>query len=375
MSSEGVAPSAEPEYRGPKPTVGPVLKSISPTAVKSFSPDYDGGCPRKHWLNKRCGIGTPQSASQVLGEDVHSQLEGLMLDGTPPKFESAIHLSERPGFPSRRPDLLIEWPKNYKLDIQAAGVDVRGKIDLVVPPLPDASDGHIATWDYKTTGSFDWAASAETLALDPQGLVYNWAMAKRFVDAKTFSFTHAYVHTKQVDSRIVTADPMTRSELEGAYAEVIVPVAEEMKASFTADKLEDVKPNWGACDAFGGCPYRKFCGSRPIESFGAGRKTMSEAVSSGGTGSSSLDLDSLIAARKVEQSVAAPPRSGINPTDAAPPPVPVTYKVPDTSYVMPAVPEDALTMALRNLELAVWQIYQAVGRKPLVFTPAPPPTT
>lgn len=349
----------------PKPNVGPVLKSVSPTGIKSFSEEYDGGCNRKHWLQKRCGLKTPQTASQQLGEAIHAELETYVLTGNAPAHESAQHLIERPAFPTRGPELLVEWPKNYKLDVQAAGVDVRGKIDLVDPRRVK----HISTWDYKTTGSFDWAMDAESLTYDPQGLIYSAAMAHRFPEAETFSFTHGYVLTRGTDSRIVTSDTLSRGQLADAYQEVIVSAVEEMKTSFTAETLDDVKPNWNACDAFGGCSFRGICGSRPIESYGSDEQGEQSVTIT------NAELDALISARRAElaNTTSATPAPvgavGINPPDAAPPPASVTYKIPDDAYVMPATPEDGLATALRNLELSIWQIYRAVGREPLVFKP------
>ncbi len=309
----------------------------------------------------------------ALGTALHSQVENYLLNGTAPLHESVQHLIERPNFPKRGDGLLVETPRNYNMGISVSGVPVRGRIDLVDPREAQNGTGPVKVWDWKTSSNFAYALTPDDLAADPQCAVYNQFVATKVPEANEFVFLHGYLATKgDPDSRIVSTEAIDRDAVASAFHDGLGPIVDKMKESFAHDNFHDVEPNWSACDAYGGCPYRKFCGSQPVESLFSTETNSTEVPMS-------VVAEDTIAARRkprTSDAVRSPPGSaratGINPPDAAKP-LPVTPYVPPTPAVLEKAaskvgevmtPAASIAGALKQLEDAVSAMRLALAVMP-----------
>jgi CRISPR/Cas system-associated exonuclease Cas4 (RecB family) len=227
-----------------------VLTKVSPSQVTTYS-----RCARKWWLEKVAGLPSPQTTNQAEGERIHSQIEGYYLEGRVPEHPSVRRLLEHPDVPARSPDLLIEHPNDFELKLIAAGVRMRGRIDLVVPP---AAARIVRIIDWKSASDFKWNKTAEELAFNTQLVVYAaWALAA-FPDAAFVQLAHGYVLKTGVGADFVETEPLDRTHVAQTYAGIEGTVA-KMKVDALATDAEAVPGNPAACGDYRGCPYREVC--------------------------------------------------------------------------------------------------------------------
>lgn len=239
-----------------------VLHHVSASQLKTFEL-----CPRKWWFQKVAH--TPDHSSTLardLGTEIHAQLEAYLAGGPPPAHPSAraglFHL------PPPSPDILIEAP--LLPAIHLAGVPWEGKIDVVVPPVPQTPT---EAWviDHKTTSNYRYILNPKSLSADTQMVSYAHWVALRYWGPSSLQrgthrikVSHVYYHTKP--ERLGVGEPLSRRvdawvntvDIPRQWAELTETV-EEMKVAARAEDPAAVYGNRDSCRAYGGCPYQSRC--------------------------------------------------------------------------------------------------------------------
>jgi hypothetical protein len=118
--------------------------------------------------------------------------------------------------------------------------------------------------DHKSTASLNYALTEEQARRDPQALIYaGVAMSGGLgldFEGGIIRFRLNYATTKgAVKTRSIYVDLPPEEIVEGLDkigSSVITP---QLALSQSGEKWEGVEPNYSACDAFGGCPFRQDC--------------------------------------------------------------------------------------------------------------------
>jgi hypothetical protein len=285
------------------------LKSVSATQIKQYQ-----GCELQWYLQRVEGWEYPQSDSQALGEQVHAEMERYLLTGVEPLHPSALAAIKGGLVPAKGQPVIVEEPKDFAMGMTCADVPVKGRIDVLLPPV----NGPIVCLDWKTAKSFDYTPSPEELARDTQGVLYLEYAYRQFGPMFPARFDHVYLKTKGTGAKRVEGEQLVRAEVAAMYAG-LETVVEKMKST-AGRKLSDVTGNLKNCDKYGGCKFRDRCPS--AQSLG-----LVELL--GGTtaqGDNVSKLTDILKARKAA--------IGVTPPDApAPSPAPAPYVPTSTQPV------------------------------------------
>jgi hypothetical protein len=206
-----------------------------------------------------------QTAEQSVGESIHTELERYYLDGTIPSTYSSIHAIDAKLIPAWDSDGLLrcEHPHDYDLGIMAAGIPVKGRIDLIW-----TREGAPSTliYDFKSRGNLRYALSDEEVVNNPQMLVYGQFAFSEYECVDHVSLQHVYLHKTSAAVK-VRGGGLGREVLNEKYVALVERPTLEMIKVATADKFTDV-PTCGKvrdafgktpCEAYGGCPYFERC--------------------------------------------------------------------------------------------------------------------
>lgn len=271
----------------PKPDLGPAvengrLRYVSVSSVATASEDQDGGCLRKWWLDKVARLPKPRpTKGQEIGTHVHAEIEHYLRTG-----EDVLGAIARPGkhfLPEpMHPDLGVEIAIGIgKPDMQ--GGPARLLPDLTVDldtgaPVPfvgyvdalnntgawiDAegtrhAGGPIEIIDWKTSKNVTrYMKAGSALARTIQMVGYARYVMDRFkVDEARVS--HVTFATEGPKKAVKTTAVLTRLTVDGRWYNVARTVSDMARAARETDPVR-VAPNYNACGAFGGCPYRDAC--------------------------------------------------------------------------------------------------------------------
>ena len=229
------------------------LRSVSATQIKQHR-----GCGLQWYLQRVEGWTMPQSPSQALGEAIHKQVEDYLLDGKMPDLPSVENAMKKGYVPPTGGAYLVEEPKDYGMRMLAAGIPVKGRIDLLVPPASDESLVKVVDW--KSASSFRYVPEPDVLTRDVQGILYLKYAFENYPFATTGQFRHVYLLTKGTGSKKVDAEVVDRSFVDAQWAHIEQTV-EEMKA--TASRALPVvaatQANLSHCSNYGGCSFRDRC--------------------------------------------------------------------------------------------------------------------
>jgi hypothetical protein len=246
------------------------LQHTSPSQVGTYKL-----CKRRWYMSKVARIPEPErNASADAGGDVHQQADTYFSDGTAPASASLALAIQDPAFPPRDagPAVQVEEPRDYELGITAAGVPVRGRIDI--QDARDAKNRRILDMKTKSPWSFkNTQLSSQELARDIQGNVYSEYTFTKFPETESVTFSHVNLKRpnekdQSAGYKIVTSPPMTREHVRYVYEHSFEPVVEEMKAVAQCASWEEVEPTWTSCALFppSRCPYENLCKSaRSVE--------------------------------------------------------------------------------------------------------------
>jgi hypothetical protein len=229
------------------------LRSVSATQIKQHR-----SCALQWYLQRVEGWTMPQSASQALGEAIHLEVEQYLLDGKAPTLPSVENAMKKGYVPPTGGSYLVEEPKDYGMRMLAAGVPVKGRIDLLVPP---ASGAHIVkVVDWKSASSFRYVPEPDVLTRDVQGILYLKYAFENYPFAQLGQFRHVYLLTKGTGSKKVDAEVVDRSFVDGQWAHIEQTV-EDMKATATRPLpvVAQTQANLSHCSNYGGCSFRDRC--------------------------------------------------------------------------------------------------------------------
>ena len=250
------------------------LRSVSATQIKQHR-----SCALQWYLQRVEGWTMPQSASQALGEAIHKQVEDYLLEGTAPTLPSVETAIAKGLVPPTGGAYLVEEPKDYGMRMLCAGVPVKGRIDLLIPPV--YGEHILRVVDWKSASSFRYVPEPDVLTRDVQGILYLKYAFENYPFATTGQFRHVYLLTKGTGSKKVDAEVVDRSFVDGQWAHIEQTV-EEIKATATRSLpvVAQTQANLSHCSAYGGCSFRDRC---PAASKGL-IESMFEADASTGAG-------------------------------------------------------------------------------------------
>ena len=229
------------------------LRSVSATQIKQHR-----SCALQWYLQRVEGWQMPQSPSQALGEAIHLQVEQYLLDGKMPDLPSVENAMKKGYVPPTGGAYLVEEPKDYGMRMLAAGVPVKGRIDLLIPPL--AGFPRVRVIDWKSASSFRYVPEPDVLTRDVQGVLYLRYAFENYPYATEGQFRHVYLLTKGTGSKKVDAEVVDRPFVDGQWAHIEQTV-EEMKATATRPLpvVAQTQANLSHCSNYGGCSFRDRC--------------------------------------------------------------------------------------------------------------------
>ena len=233
---------------------------ISPSQLKTAF-HSETGCIRKWAFNKIEGQRSPPTAATTLGTNVHAVAEDYLNLGTVPNlstkpgkiFASGIHL-----LPDRK--LVTGVEKNFNLRFND-NVTFHGIVDFM-------GDDFIG--DHKTTSNFRYALKPEELVTDYQGVLYGMAHAtdRNLGLTEKFKLIWVYYLTRGKPQARRVQIETNRVQLERTYFPLAEKAEQLVKLKNTVESALEVEPNYSACGAFGGCPFRNKCESeKPVYDF------------------------------------------------------------------------------------------------------------
>jgi len=252
----------------------------------------------------------PQSASQALGEAIHKQVEDYLLEGKPPDLPSVASAIDKGLVPPTGGQYLVEEPKDYGMRLLCADVPVKGRIDLLVPPL--AGELLVRVVDWKSASSFRYVPEPDVLTRDVQGVLYLKYAFENYPFATHGQFRHVYLLTKGTGSKKVDADVVDRAFVEGQWSHIEQTV-EEMKATGTRPLpvVAQTQANLSHCSNYGGCSFRDRCPAASkglVESMFEAEKAATSAQSDGSSeGVTMSTLAEKLKARKAATQSIIPP--------------------------------------------------------------------
>ena len=229
------------------------LRSVSATQIKQHR-----SCALQWYLQRVEGWTMPQSASQALGEAIHLEVEQYLLEGKAPTLPSVENAMKKGYVPPTGGAYLVEEPKDYGMRMLAAGVPVKGRIDLLVPPA--SGESLVKVVDWKSASSFRYVPEPDALTRDVQGILYLKYAFENYPFAQLGQFRHVYLLTKGTGSKKVDAEVVDRSFVDGQWAHIEQTV-EEMKATATRPLpvVAQTQANLSHCSNYGGCSFRDRC--------------------------------------------------------------------------------------------------------------------
>ena len=218
----------------------------------------------------------PPSPAQELGTKIHAEMEDWLLHGREPEHLSAQYVTRAFQNYVEGYERVVEEPKDFDMQMKAAGVPVKGRIDLLLRPTTGRP---LVVLDWKTSSNLRYAMSPEQLARDVQGVLYlKYAKESGYWASGFARFDHYYILTKGTGAKDVAGEPVTVEEVDGLWRGIEAEV-EKMKGTETTP-IGSVPGNLKHCDKYGGCAFRTRCPAAnkmgPFAQLGEGVEDMSK---------------------------------------------------------------------------------------------------
>lgn len=246
---------------------------------------------------------TEEHPSAKLGKEVHESIEQYLNGEIPAaqlhtlaKRVHAAGLIPTPG------TVRVEHPIP-KGAIVAAGVPCEGFIDVL-----DLNAAAPLVTDWKTRGDpVRYSKTDEQLFTDVQMNVYA-AETFRMAPTQAVGVRHVNIGTKPPNAVTVSGPVrLTRQDVDAFFAERIEPVVTRMKREALQPSPFRVTPNFRACGAFGGCPFKDKCHA----------DATLPSTTPGATAMSTTTKEALMSRlRNTDATPAATPTPGVRPPDA-----------------------------------------------------------
>lgn len=221
-----------------------------------------------------------QTEAAILGDHAHKYRENWLIQGLPPLDDKPGRLA-RVGLEKLPPPGYAMVERTVSLRLAGRPYSLMGRIDFFLPNRPVLLTGERVypfrgVWgrtgnpivgDHKTTGvdkttGEDWGKTEQDLReTDAQATFYGaWGLyvtGARFVD---LHWSYMIKATTPRERQLYVT--MSREEIYRNYQRNILPTTDTLYRikSTPGITANDVPHNMGeACEAFGGCPYRKIC--------------------------------------------------------------------------------------------------------------------
>ena len=252
-----------------------VLQHVSATQISNFV-----ACPRLWYYDKVAGLTPPQTFAQSAGDSIHQQAEKYFGPDRTPVTHEALRkaLAE---LPAPGVDVLAEHPRDYNLGLKAAGVDVKGRIDLLHLACP----GVVSIIDFKTKSASSFkrfCKTVEQLTNDLQMNIYGKYCVDAYA-ARDLTFVHVNINRDSDKVKLVEATRNAR-DVSDAYETLVVSPVLAMKQVAQLTSVETLPTMENAshkpCWAYGGCAHRERCFGLKTQTTGVG--TMFDELPSGG---------------------------------------------------------------------------------------------
>ena len=215
--------------------------SVSPSQLDTWR-----SCHRKWAFTYISGLPRPpETKAQRIGIALHAKAETFIKTGVPDygaTTEDDVEAARL--LPAILPYLPKGATAEQKIKVTLDGVDFGGRYDWLDVDAYDNKE----VGDLKTTSSLRWAKTEEELAIHPQPLIYaksTGAESCRWVYVQTKGAAHV---------REVRFKP-DFSALPG----IIADAKDITKAWADRGDPNTYEPNLGACEAYGGCPFKAHC--------------------------------------------------------------------------------------------------------------------
>lgn len=234
------------------------LLYTSVSALAKFDHEQYGGCQRRWYLRYVERVPEPQTAVQIVGTQVHEQIEHYLTSGQDVLGKVARagkHLLPEPG-----PDLIVEQPLQL---VNADGVKLVGSIDWVNPrgtyvtpegEVKEDPPGTIECGDNKTTSNLSYAKKGEELILTTQMPGYGEDLRLRFPNAEFIRLSHVSFQTRGARGAVKTTALFPVETVKKRWYESGHSVARDMRGVAQAQSWEEVPMNEASC-----CSFNKPC--------------------------------------------------------------------------------------------------------------------
>lgn len=261
------------------------INHVSATQISTFV-----SCSRAWFYDKVAGLTPPQTAAQSAGDTIHQQSEAYFGPDRKPITHPAL-LKALAELPQPGDSLLAEHPHDYALNMQAAEVEVKGRIDL----LHLAAPGVVNIIDHKTKSASSFkrfCKTEEQLATDLQMTIYGAYTVHKYA-ARDLTFTHVNLNRDSDKYKIISAR-RTAEEVLDAYEHLVVSPVREMKQVAQLTSVETLPTLENAshkpCFAYGRCAFYDKCFGAKSQTQGVNTNMFDELPS--GKVSSSLEMTS-----------------------------------------------------------------------------------
>lgn len=244
-----------------------VLLRVSPSQVESFdaASNPETSCQRRWYFSKVLRLPQPEAGKgAAIGTAGHARIEHLLKTGE--DVLGPLELAIRHVIP--KPGPLIEVEKAISFTLPS-GVQMSGRIDVL---------NRTGTWtdnegwehampgpeviDWKFTSSIEHRAETpKSLGEDKAMLTYGYAVREPWV-----RLSHVYSQYKGAKKGLKVSTILQGNEVAERFHDTILPVVASMAKVAEIKDVQDVPPNFGACQAYRQpCPYLEKCQTNPLQ--------------------------------------------------------------------------------------------------------------
>lgn len=280
-------PNKRPSPYG-KAVLDGVARYGSASSLTTVDAGSYAGCERRWFFDKVIGLKEETTKAQDVGIRCHNVIDSYLVTGVrafPPIVMAGAHYIPRPGpdleneceiaTPFGAPRVLRDVAVDPTLSpVRAGNLPLVGRLDLShgrgvridrAGDLVEDSAVQREIIDWKTTGSLAYAKSALELRDNVQMDVYDRRERLRDPTIVRVRRTHVYMTTKtpyaaDLISTVVDGEHAAR---RWEYVESLARLVQDLARETDPDR---VPGNRKSCDAYRGCPHRKYCSANKFNS-------------------------------------------------------------------------------------------------------------